>query len=160
MSLCRNGHDLALVGRIVSDHRGTYRKCLACRRAARKRENEREKAKRAARGNGRGDVCRNGHPRSRSRRRISGELRCRECDRLTAERRRSRGSEIFTRFTPYGVAHFTATHQIRDSRGCYEAPRVSQFDDGTVWCVKPDGYDAGLYAPTLDEALRWLVEGA
>ena len=160
MSLCRNGHDLALVGRIVSDARGVYRKCLACRRAAKDRENAREREKRAASGKSRKDVCRNGHPRSMSRRTSSGGLRCRECDRLTAERRRERGSDIFTRFTPYGVAHFTATHQIRDSRGCYEAPRVSQFDDGTVWCINPDGYNAGLYAPTLDEALRWLMDGA
>lgn len=65
---------------------------------------------------------------------------------------------IYTQFTPHGTVYFTATWRIRNRHGCRSCARVSQFGD-VAWGVKPDGYNAGLDNPTLDAALRWLVEG-
>ena len=88
---CRNGHDLALVGRwMQTPARPLHMQCTTCRRVAKKREKAMNRALRAARVKVRADVCRNGHPRSMSRRRPSGEFRCFECDRLTAKRRRDK----------------------------------------------------------------------
>ena len=87
---CRNGHDLKVHGKVVDVGHATVFRCMACRRAAKKRENAMNRAIRAARVKVRADVCRNGHPRSMSRRRPNGEFRCFECDRLGAKRRRAR----------------------------------------------------------------------
>lgn len=87
---CRNGHDLGQHGKVVNLGCRTVFRCMACRRAAKVRENAMNRALRASRVKVRANVCRNGHSRSMSRRRPSGEFRCFECDRLAARRRRDK----------------------------------------------------------------------